>query len=281
MRLFGHDLGPRVLSSGRTRCSRRSWRIGELNDVNQKAFTITELLVVMPIMTLILGSLMSILFTSWGKMLQDTAEANLRLDSQIMLLNLEDELLFTIEFAEQLKSDLVDEHAPSGGWSFDTDPDTLIVYETALTADRRSADRDFVWKRKTTGPEWQKCSGYLDYAINNLVYFSTANTDDDYRTLYKRTVVPVYDTCNDNYKRMSCPEVYVGTGNCQSSDGVLTEKLVDFQVEYYAEDNILLDTPDESPSDAERIDITLVLGGKSYGKSIEVKTKFSMKKVNG
>ncbi len=148
---------------------------------NQKGFTMVELLIVLPIVSLIVIIVFNYMFVSYGKMLQENTEANLRLEGETMLLDLEDELLFTTDYAETKSSDLTDPYAPSGGWTYNTNPDTLIIYETSLTAPRRDPDRNFVYKNV------YGCSGgnsaYNPIAINNLVYFTKQNTTNPYKTL--------------------------------------------------------------------------------------------------
>lgn len=244
---------------------------------NTSAYTLIELLITMPIIALITGFMFSIIFNLYGNMLLDTQEANLRLEAQTMLLNLEDELLFTTEYGSVIKSDLSDPYAPPGGWKDDPDgdvntqPDWLIVYETALDSDRRDPDRNFIYKNN-----YGCGSSYNPIAINNLIYFTEENPDDIYKTLYKRTIIPQYSTCGVNFKEMSCPEINVNTGSCTRGDGRLTDKLVDFKVDYYNEDNVL--TLD--PGEAEKIEVFVTLGEKIYGKEITVESKFIMKKIN-
>ena len=100
--------------------------------LNQAGFTLVELVVVMPIILLITGYMLSILFDQFGQMVIDVAEANLRLEAQTMLLNLEDELLFATEYGEALHAHVSDDHAPIGGWDSTNSAETLIIYELSL-----------------------------------------------------------------------------------------------------------------------------------------------------
>src|SRR5690606_14884233 len=149
--------------------------------------------------------------------------------------------LFATDFATGKTSNLTDNNAPTGGWTYNTSPtDTLIVYETALTADRRDPDRDFVYQKSGS------CSSSYNIAINNLMYFTMPNSNDAYRTLYRRTLTPQYTTCGVNYKQQTCPVGNIASP-CAGADSLLSDKVVDFQLEYYGEDNVLL----SSPTDAE------------------------------
>lgn len=241
---------------------------------DQRGFSLVEVLIVMPIIALITGTLFVYMFNEYGRMVNETTEANLRLESQAMLLNIEDELLFTTEYGSTIIGGSLavsDPYAPSGGWTHNTNPDTLIVYETALDSDRRDPNRNFIYRN-----QYGCSSSYNQIAINNLIYFTVDNPNDNYKTLYKRTLVPQYSTCGINFKVQTCPNQYVGTGNCQKPDVEITNKLVDFQVAYFDENN----NPTTSPGAAEKIEMTVVLGDSSYGEEINVTSKFIMKKIN-
>lgn len=240
----------------------------------QAGFTLVEILIVLPIISIILLTMMDFTIQQYAKMHTETSRANLQLEAETMLLDLEDELLFTTEYSPVLLSDLSDTYAPSGGWTAYTNPDTLIVYETALTAPRRDPDREFVYKN-TYG-----CTGsnskYNPIAINNLIYFTTDNPTDNYKTLYRRTIIPTYNTCNTNYKIRTCPSASVGSSGCTRADSKLSEKVVDFQVDYSDENNVTVTDPYE----AEKIKITVTLGEKLFGDPVKVDASITMKKIN-
>jgi hypothetical protein len=243
---------------------------GSLLYKHKKGFTILEILIAIPLASILSIVLANTIFIQYGGLLQGAAHARLRMEGEILLLSLEDELLFSTDFASTKSSDLSDTNAPSGGWTYNTSPtDTLIVYETALTADRRDPDREFVYKKSGS------CSSSYNIAINNLMYFTKANTGNNYRTLYRRTLVPQYTTCGVNYKTQTCPAGLV-VSPCSGEDSKLSDKVVDFQVTYYDDNNVLLTSPDN----AELVKLTLTLGEKIYGEDITVPTSISMKKVN-
>jgi type II secretory pathway pseudopilin PulG len=242
---------------------------------NQGGFTIVELLVVLPIYILVVMVTFSSLLSRYGQLLKEAAAVNLRLEAETSLVVLEDELIFATDFGEVKSSDLTDAYAPSGGWSYNTNPDTLIIYETALTAGRRDPARDFVYKN-TYG-----CSSNSNpIAINNLIYFTKPNTTDSYKTLYKRSVVPAYATCQTNYRKKSCPESVVVSG-C-TTDGIVSRNVVDFDVIYYDDDNVIIDDESGSPdlSLARKLKVTLTLGDKANGEDVTVTSAVTMKRLN-
>lgn len=233
-------------------------------------FTLLEVLIVIPLASVLSIVLASTIFDQYGQLLQNSARARLRMEGEITLLSLEDELLFTTGYGITKSSDLSDSNAPTGGWTHATIPlESLIVYETALTADRRDPDREFVYKRQGS------CTSSFNIALNNLIYFTSKNPNDAYHTLYRRTLSPQYQTCGVNYKQQTCPAISIAAP-CISADSSLSNKVVNFQVDYFDQNNVV--TTD--PAQAELIKLHLTLGEKIYGKSIEVETTISMKKVN-
>ncbi len=236
----------------------------------EEGFTMLEVLIALPIATMLSLILATTMFDQYGQLLQGAARARLRMEGEILLLSLEDELLFSTDFANVESSDLTDGYEPVGGWTYNTTPnDTLIVYETALTADRRDPDREFVYKKSGA------CSSSYNIAINNLIYFTQPISGSNYRKLLRRTLVPQYQTCGVNYKKQTCPAATVTTP-CTGPDAELSNKVVDFQVEYFDENNVAL----SAPASAELVKLKLVLGEKIYGKDIVVPTTITMKKVN-
>lgn len=235
-----------------------------------RGFTILEVLIVIPIASILSILLASTIFDQYGQLIQNSARARLRMEGEITLLSLEDELLFTTGYGTTKSNDLSDTNAPTGGWTYNTTPnETLIVYETALTADRRDANREFVYKREGS------CNSSYNIALNNLIYFAVKNPSNQYYSLYRRTLTPQYTTCGTNYKTQTCPSTSV-VAPCTGADALLSDKVVGFQVDYFDQNN----TATTDPAAAELIKLHLTLGEKIYGKSIEVETTISMKKVN-
>lgn len=242
---------------------------------SQRGFTLTEVMIVLPIVAVIIIIVFNFLFVSYGKMLQENTEANLRLEGQVLLFDLEDELLFTTDYGSEISSLLSDPYAPVDGWKHDSTPETLIIYETSLTAPRRDPNREFVYRN-----QYGCGSAYNNIALNNLIYFTTQNTNNQYKTLYRRTLTPQYATCNTNYKKQTCPKANVGTPPCVNADSKLSENVIDFRVDYYDENNVLLTFPPSSPESAEKIKLTVVLGKTLYGKDLSVESSITMKKIN-
>ncbi|MCE7936223.1 type II secretion system protein [Candidatus Saccharibacteria bacterium CPR2] len=240
---------------------------------NQKGFTLVEILVVAPIFILVAMGMLGYLIERYGQTLIKSAEVNLMVDAQTITLNLEDELAFATNFGDTLGANLSDPNEPNGGWTFNTTPNTLIIYEQSRTGDIRDPNSDVIFA--------QPCDG-TSIALNNLIYFSEDNNNNDYKSLYKRTVVPdSADICATNFRQLTCPSETVGTNGCNQADALVTDKLIDFQVTYYDEDNAVIDMGNGgNPLDAEKVAIAITLGDIAYGEEVQASSSLTVKKFN-
>jgi len=235
-----------------------------------QGFTIVELVVTIPIISLVALGVVSLVITMFFQIMANNTRLTLLLESQTVLLSLEDEMLFTTNYGETIMSDLHDDYAPTGGWSFNANPNTLIIYETSLTAPRRDPNRTFVFKNS--------CDGSI--AFDNVIYFTEPNADNSYSTLYRRILTPQYTTCNTNYRGQTCPADNV-TPPCIIEDSVISHQVKDFQIKYYDIDNNLIDTANGgSPLDAEKATVTLDLGDELFGRQVSASSNITMRKIN-
>lgn len=257
----------------------------------QKGFTIVELLIVIPMASVILVILMASLFTQYINVLAESARANLRTSGQTLLINLQDELLFTISYGEGLDAELSDSYDPPGGWAHDSIPQTLIINEIALDSTRQDDDRNIIRRRLNNCESSSITSNPV--AINNIVYFVQNNANSNYGTLYKRTITPTYSLCSidsntgdpctpesasclGNIKQTSCIDGQVGNNSCEIVDRVLSENVVSMDIKYFAQNNI----ETQFPSSANKVEIVLTLGDKIYGKEVTIQTKHTIRKIN-
>lgn len=259
---------------------------------DQRGVSIVELLVTLPIAAIIVVYLIVILFNQYGSVLAESSKANLRSGGQALLTNLQDELLFTIEYGQNLDASLSDSYGPTGGWTYDTDPQTLIIYEVSLDSDRRDIERSIV--RRDINPCETSPVTSNPVAVSNIIYFVEDTADSRYKRLVKRTITPEYDTCGlDDVtgdpctvgdtntcpgvaKRKTCPEVNIGSNGCESADSILSENVLDFNITYFAPNNV----ETAFPSAADKIKVELTLGDNVYGRDIEVTITHSIRKIN-
>jgi type II secretory pathway pseudopilin PulG len=251
-----------------------------MNNSDERGFTLVEIIIILPIVTFLIVVVIVLAQTTYYRILANNAETNMRLEGQVLLSQLQDQLLFATDFGETKSSDLVDAHAPAGGWNSESDPETLIIYETSLTGGRRDPDRQFVYK------ETYNCNSnnaqYNPIAVDNVIYFAVPNENNNYYSLYRRILTPQYATCNTNYREQTCPtESDIGSNYCEATDSLLSDHLVDLDVEYYDQDNALIDTTGTgSPLDGEKVRVTVTLGNVLYGNPVEVSSSLTMKKIN-
>jgi prepilin-type N-terminal cleavage/methylation domain-containing protein len=258
---------------------------------DQQGFSMVELLIALPLISIIMVTLLGSLFTQYTEILGESARSDLRVTGQRLLINLQDELLFTIAYGDQLDTNIADTYAPSGGWTYNTSPATLIINEVALDSTRRDDDRHIV--RRRLSPCESSAVTANPVALNNVIYFVNQAPDEAYGTLYRRTLTPTHGTCSidsttgnpctptttncrDIAKETTCPTINVGTGTCTSSDSVLTENVIDMQLTYFSEDNV--ETP--YPPAADKIEVSLTLGDKVYGQDVSVEVKHTIRKIN-
>lgn len=257
----------------------------------QGGFTLAELVIVLPVATIITVSLVSILFTQYGSVLAESSRANLRASGQALLTTMQDELLFTIEYGHTLQENLSDPNDPSGGWTYDTDPDTLIIHEIALDGTRADDNRNIIRRRVSNCESSTITSNPV--ALNTIIYFIEPIANSQFSRLVKRTITPEYNTCSidrttgdpctpttstcfDNAKETTCPEGVVGTGSCSRADSILSEKVLDFSVRYFAVNNV----ETNFPSAGQKIEVSLTLGDNVYGRDVEVEVNHTVRKIN-
>lgn len=260
---------------------------------NNRGFTLVETMIALQLAAIVGILLFSALYNQYVSVLAESARSSLRSEGLALLTNMQDELLFTIEYGHTLQGDLNDPHAPSGGWDYDTDPQTLIINEIALDGTRIDQDRDVVRRRVndcTTSPITSN-----PVALNSIIYFIEDNTTltNKYLSLKKRVVTPTYDicsidrntgdpcdpvtaTCFDIAKETTCPDAAVGTGNCERADFALSNNIIDFSVKYFSTNNV--ETP--YPSAAEKIEVSLEMGDRVFGRDVEVEVNHTIRKIN-
>mgnify|MGYP006298764497 CR=1 FL=1 len=258
---------------------------------NQNGFTLFEIIAVLPIVIVIVLVLITALFNQYANSLAESTRLNLRTAGQTLLINLQDELLFTIAYGEEIESRLSDPHEPVGGWRYDTNPQTLIINEIAIDSTRRDETRNIVRQRVNNCETSSITANPL--AINNVIYFIENNPDSNYNQLKKRTLAADYNLCSintvtgdpctptttecrGNAKETTCPEFAVGLDGCTGADLVLTENVVSMELRYFTEGNI----ETTIPSAAEKIEVELVLGDKVFGKEVEATVKHTIRKIN-
>lgn len=234
----------------------------------QDGFTLVELLVVAPVMIVTIVIMMSFLFNQFGQLTQEGAELRLVTDAQLITLTMQDDVFFASAFASEKNSNLEDAFAPSGGWQYDTDPDTFIISAPALTHSNRDPDREPVYiNTEGCDPE---VIGENSPLQNNVIYFA------DSTNLYKRTLTAPNSlaTCGVSYEKQTCPEAQASS-DCPK-DVLLTDKLNAFEITYFDQDNNEVTVPEM----AQRVKVDIELKDRAYAEDVYGRASISLKKLN-
>ncbi len=235
---------------------------------NNQGFTLVELLVISPILIVTVVLMMSFLFNLYGQLTQQGSQITMQNQAQTVVFSMQDDIFFASAFANDMSTSLQDAYQPSGGWTYNTTPQTLIVSTPALTKSHRDADRQPVYIN-TVG-----CDASViqenDVLYNNIIYFVSGTN------LYKRIIsAPVgMNTCGTSFAQQSCP-----SGNTTStclSDRLLTDKLNSFTITYYDANNTVVTVPEQ----AQRIKVDLQLKDKAYAEDVYGSASISLRKVN-
>ena len=234
----------------------------------EKGFTLVEVLIIAPVLMLTIIILMNFLFNQFGQLTQQGALINLQTEAQSISFSMQDDIFFAAAFNTNMNSNLQDPYQPSGGWQHSTTPQTLIVSTPALTANRRSADRQTVYI-DTAGcdPSVIEENAVL---LNNVIYFTSGTT------LYKRIVSApdTMATCGTSYVKQSCP-----AANSNSScppDRVVTNNLNSIAYTYYDANNNEV----SNPLIATKVKIDLELKDRAFAEDIFATSSITLKRLN-
>lgn len=240
----------------------------KLNKVNQIGFTLIELLVVAPVMILTIIIMMSFLFNQYGQLTQEGARLKLVTNAQIITLNIEDDVYLASSFVSQMNNNLQDSYAPSGGWRYNTTPQTFIISAVALTTNSRNPARKPVYIN-TVGCDPSVIENNSELQ-NNVIYFVQGTK------LYKRilTAPPSLQTCGTSYEKQTCPTANV-TATCPT-DKLMTDKLNSFSITYYDSSGTATTVPEQ----AQKVKISVQLKDKAFAEDVYGDANITVKKLN-
>lgn len=236
---------------------------------NSRGFTLVELLVISPIIMVVTVAMVTFLFNMYGQVVKQDGQLNLQVESQNILFGLQDDLWYANQFTSDLNGGLVDTYQPGGGWTNSTTPPTLIISTTALTKNRRDANRQPVYINEST---CTPADGNGDNSVlyNNVIYFASTTN------LYKRTVSAPTSlaTCGVSYYKQTCPSNH--TSPTCKADVLLTNHLSSFAVVYYDVNN----NTTTNPESAQSIKVTIGLHDVAYAEDIYATTSLRLRKLN-
>jgi hypothetical protein len=237
--------------------------------IKNDGFTLVEVLIMSPIIMVTVVLLMSYLFGQYGQLTQQGALINLQVEAQNIIFGMQDDLLFAKSFESDKNANLTDAYQPSGGWTHNTTPPTLIISDLALTTNRRAANRSPVYIN-TNGCSPQAVLETNDELYNNTIYFVNSGK------LFKRvlTAPSSLGVCGNLYQKQTCPSANA-TPTCPP-DKMLSDKLNTFAITYYDTGNNVV----TSPELAERIKVDIQLKDKAFAEDIYANSSATLRKLN-
>lgn len=237
-------------------------------NTNQQGFTLIEVLVITPVIMLTVIIMTSFLFNQYGQLTQQGALLNLQVESQNIVFSMQDDIFYTDSFNTTKNSNLTDSYQPTGGWTYNTNPQTLILSKPALTTNYRSENRQPVYiNTYGCGSSTLQDNSLL---YNNVIYFASGTN------LYKRTLSAPssMSTCGTSYEKQTCPAAHV-TASCRA-DILVTDKLNSFVLTYYDTGNNVV----SDPTVAEKVKIDLQLKDKAFAEDIYATSSITLRKLN-
>ncbi len=238
----------------------------------QRGFTLVEILVISPVVMITIVIVLSFLFNLYGQLIQQGAKINLQSDAQTILFGLQDDLSFSSDFGTTKYSSLTDNYAPGGGWTYNSNPKTLILLAPAATANHRDPNRQAVYINQlgcTPGVSLETMQEN-PLAFNNIIYFVSGTN------LYRRILSPpsTTNTCGTVYLKQTCPAANV-TPTCQK-DILLSNQLSSFGITYYNSSNTVI----TDPTTADKVKIDITLKTRAYAEDIYATSSITMRKLN-
>jgi hypothetical protein len=212
-----------------------------LSSNRQAGFTLIEVAVVAPIMILMLAVFLNFLITLYTSTIEQNGVAELVADNDQTLSTIRNDLYLTNGFRTVIDSNLTDTDAPSGGWSYKTNPisanvynanyQTLIAGTLGTTKVIQDPTRDIVYLNQY-GCDVPSLNPPM---INNYIYTvkqSGYEADGTTRVygLYRRVLVDPASTCGSAIQQQTCT---TGTASCPA-DTLLVTGVSKFIIFYYA-----------------------------------------------
>jgi len=228
-------------------------------------FTLIEVLIISPIMMVTIIITMTFLFNQYGQLTQQGAQVNLNVEAQNIAFGMQDDIFFASAFNQSINDNLADPFQPSGGWKYNSTPQTLILSTRASTAHPRNENRQVVYIDTAGCPSEDNSVLY-----NNVIYFASGTN------LYKRTLTAPtgLSTCGTSYQKQNCPAASA-TAACPA-DRLLSDKLQSFTLTYYdTSNNVVAD-----PEIAEKIKVDLQFKDKAFAEDIFANSSITLRKLN-
>lgn len=248
----------------------------------QAAFTLVEMLVVIPMVVVIIGVIIGMLVSLVGSVVMSNGKTRLVYDTQSALSQIEQDVFLSTAFISSYTppSPQGEDNSTAAFTSVSND---IILNQYGTVGNPMDPAREAVYYANRPNV----CSG-SDYPLNQpfytkIVYFIKNNT------LYRRTIVPLWNTnatpdgdtvCKPVWQRGSCVSInYLSSTRCKASDMALITNVssVSMAVSYY--NKIAPSTIVADPGAADSMKVTLSVASKAAGDAISYTTTLAASKT--
>lgn len=200
---------------------------------SSSGFTLVELLVTMPALILVLGSLVTTLVMLYSNNTRSLTYSDMTHETQNALGAIADDTTLATAFLSTKDANFTDPYGPNGtggAWNFagsSTTRRTLILRSFASDDNLLTANRSVVYINKFgCDPSLASLNPALP---TNIIFFIQNNN------LYRRTLTDTTQTtCSTMYQQHSCPAgLTTPNAICRTTDSLILKDIDTFDISYY------------------------------------------------
>lgn len=247
---------------------------------HQAGLTLIEVLVVVPLVLLLIGTIILAITALTGNSLFSQEKNNTAYSVQSALDNIETSIKYSTSFLTttdtltspqgQDSAAVVGDANGSSAFTYDKPDDK---YDTLILRSGATSDSPYNWKRELIYTGTGACNDLNPLYQYMSVFFVNTNT----KTLYKRTIMPAAGAlCKAPWQRNSC-STPTGATNCKVKDEKLLDNVDSLKVEYFPDTSSTLPT---TPTNATVANITLVRSTKATGENIDYSGTVRATRIN-
>jgi prepilin-type N-terminal cleavage/methylation domain-containing protein len=235
---------------------------------NQKGFTLVEIII-----TIAISSFVSVVFIMtvvplFNSVYRTIETVNLKIKANVAFDAVEELVAYSTSLSANAPAWATDPGSPSGGWSINTTPKTLIIVDAATTKNHKVADRLPIYYN---GPD---CVTPSTLAYSTRILYST--TPSAPYTYKLRTISPgVASLCGTPYDS-NCA---VTTGNCVTENDWIKD-ITNITIDYFGTNNVPIDPITGNVRTAESVVISLTIRDKVLGGNRDYTLTRTMKKLS-
>lgn len=255
------------------------WRTERSND-GEAGLTLIEVLVVVPFIILLIGTIILAITALTGDSLFSQEKNNAAYNVQSALDDMESSIKYSTTFLDttgsltspqgQDSTSVVGSANGSSPFTYDKSDDK---YDTLILRSGATSDSPYNWKRELIHTGAGACNDQNALYQYTTVFFVNTNT----KTLYKRTILPPAEAlCKTPWQRNSCTTA-TGATNCKVEDEMLLDNVDSLKVEYFSD---VSSTSPIAPTNATVASITLTRATKAAGESVDYSGTVRATRIN-